>query len=83
MPDGRHEAPDPLMNPAATPPAPAAPAAGWAPHPKLAAGGIAGAVTTLILWVVTLAGITAPPEVAGAITTIIGVAVAYFVPSGD
>ncbi len=50
-------------------------------HPKVTATAVAGAATTLILWGLTLLGVTAPPEVAGAITTLIGVGVAYLVPS--
>jgi hypothetical protein len=41
-------------------------------HPNATAAGIAGAITTLILWLVTaFAHLDAPPEVAAAITTVV------------
>jgi putative flippase GtrA len=48
------------------------------PQPKVIAGGIAGAITVVLLWVLgTYAGITVPQEVAASLTTIIGFAAAY------
>jgi putative flippase GtrA len=46
---------------------------------KVAAGGIAGAVTVIVVWVASLADVDVPPEVASAFTTLISVAVGYFV----
>lgn len=52
-----------------------------APRRKVAAAGLGGASAVLIVWVVGLFGVELPPEVAGAITTIVGFLVAYFVPA--
>jgi hypothetical protein len=40
-------------------------------NPKVTAAVLAAAVTTLIAWLLTLAGIALPNEVQGAITTIL------------
>lgn len=68
MPDGKHEVADPAP-------------ASWAPHPKVAIGGIAAATATILVWFASLAHVDMPPEVAGAITTVIGFVVGYFVPA--
>ena len=47
------------------------------PHPKVAAGGIAGAVTTVLVFVAAQLGVEVPGEVAAALTTIIGFAAGY------
>lgn len=49
-----------------------------APQPKVVAGGIAGSVTAVLLWVLSeYGGVVLPPEVAAAVTTIIGFAASY------
>lgn len=40
-------------------------------HNKVAAGGAAGAVTVVIVWLLGFANVDVPPEVASAFTTII------------
>lgn len=48
------------------------------PQPKVIAGGIAGAVTIVLLWVLgTYAGVQVPQEVAAAMTTLFGFAASY------
>lgn len=51
-------------------------------NPKVTAAVLAAAVTTLIAWLLTLAGIILPNEVQGAITTIL-VFVAGYMTSAD
>ena len=54
------------------------------PTRKVASGGIAGAVAVVALYLLhTFARFDPPPEVAGAITIIIGYLVSYFVPEYD
>ncbi len=51
---------------------------------KIIAGAIAGAVTTILVWVAQSFGhTTIPPEVAAAITTLITVITGYMVPNSD
>lgn len=50
------------------------------PNRKVVAGALAGAATTILVWGVSLAGVSVPPEVAAAFATILGALVAYFVP---
>lgn len=47
------------------------------PTPKVAAGGIAGALTIVLVWFLGAVDVDVPPEVASAITTIIGTGAAY------
>jgi len=47
------------------------------PQPKVTAGGAAGAITTVLVYVVGQFGVDVPAEVAAAHTTIIGTAAAY------
>lgn len=47
---------------------------------KVGLGGAAGAVTILLVWIVSLIGLEVPPEVASAFTVLITVAVGYLVP---
>jgi putative flippase GtrA len=48
------------------------------PQPKVIAGGIAGSITVVLLWVLRqYAGVEVPQEVAAAVTTIFGFAAAY------
>jgi hypothetical protein len=50
-----------------------------APTTKVAAGGIAGALTVLVVWILGLLHVAVPPEVASALTVIISFATSYFV----
>lgn len=50
------------------------------PNTKVAAGGLAGGLSMLIIWGIGAAGVEVPAEVAAAITTLITFAVSYFVP---
>ncbi|WP_350348007.1 hypothetical protein ABIQ69_15415 [Agromyces sp. G08B096] len=50
-------------------------------NPKVAAGGVAGAVVTIGVWAVGLAGVTVPAEVASAATVIVAFAAGYLVPA--
>lgn len=47
------------------------------PQPKVVAGGAAGAVTVVAVWIAGEFGIAIPPEVASAITVLVGTAAAY------
>jgi hypothetical protein len=46
-------------------------------HPKVAAGGIAGSVTILLVWIAGLFGLDVPAEVASAFTVIVGAGAGY------
>ena len=48
-----------------------------APKPKVAASGIAGALTIVIVWAAGMAGVDVPPEVASAFTVIISFAAGW------
>lgn len=51
---------------------------------KVVAAGLSGAVTTVVLWILSyFYQVEVPGDVASAITTIIGVAIAYLVPHSD
>jgi putative flippase GtrA len=50
-----------------------------APTTKVAAGGVVGALTVLLVWVLGLLHVTVPPEVASALTVVISFATSYFV----
>lgn len=47
------------------------------PVPKVAAAGIAGAITTILVFLLNLFAVDVPPAVAGAVTTLIAFAAAY------
>jgi hypothetical protein len=47
------------------------------PVPKVAAAGVSGAVATLILWILALAGVDVPVAVAGALATACAFAAGY------
>ncbi len=54
-----------------------------APHPKVGAGAIGGAVSVVLLWILhQYLGVNPPNEVAAAISTLFMVVVAYAVPGG-
>lgn len=48
-----------------------------APTNKVAAGGVAGALTVILVWVLNLNGVEMPPEVSSALTVIISFGAAY------
>jgi hypothetical protein len=59
-------------------------AANWTPSPKVMGGGVAGAVTTIVLWLVDeLTPLQPPAVVAAAISLLVTLGVAYLVPGGD
>lgn len=47
------------------------------PTEKVAAAGIAGAITVILVWIAGEAGVVVPPEVASAFTTLVAFAAAY------
>lgn len=47
------------------------------PVPKVAAAGVAGAVTTLIVFIASRLGLDVPPDAAAALTTLIAFAAGY------
>ena len=48
---------------------------------KVAAGAVAGAVTTIGVWIAGLQGLDVPPEIAAAFTTVFTAVVSWFVPN--
>lgn len=50
------------------------------PTSKVAAGGVAGALTIILVYVLAEVGVDLPPEVASAVTTVISTAAAYLRP---
>jgi CBS-domain-containing membrane protein len=50
-----------------------------APTTKVAAGGVAGAVAVLVVWILGLLHVAVPPEVASALTVVISFVTSYFV----
>ena len=52
----------------------------WKPQPKVAAGTIAGAAATVVVWVLTAAGVEVPDAVATAIGALATAGLAYLVP---
>ena len=55
-----------------------------APTNKVAAAGISGAITILVVYLVDqIAGVAVPPEVASAGTAIISTAIAYLTPNKE
>lgn len=52
-------------------------------NPKVAASGIAGAITVLLVYALSLVGVEIPTSVASAITVIIAFAAGYLRPEGD
>ena len=51
-------------------------------HPKVAAAGLASWATTILVWILNLNGIGMPPEVAAAITGLLGFAAGWLVEDG-
>lgn len=52
-----------------------------APSRKVASGALGGAVATIILWIIDTAGVNMPQAVAGAITAVVAIVIAYWVPN--
>ena len=50
-------------------------------HPKVAAGGIGGAVATLVVYAASLFGVTIPGEVGAAIATLVSLGSGYLKPA--
>ena len=50
-----------------------------APTTKVAAGGVAGAIAVLVVWILGLLHVTVPPEVASALTVIMSFITSYLV----
>lgn len=48
------------------------------PTPKVAAAGVAGSVTVIVVYVAGLLGLDLPPEVASAFTAVLAFAAGYF-----
>ena len=46
-------------------------------NPKVAAGGVAGAVTILLVWIASMAGLDVPPEAASAFTSLVAFGAGY------
>ena len=46
-------------------------------NPKVAAGGIAGSVTILLVWIANMLGLDVPPEAASAFTVVVGTLAGY------
>jgi hypothetical protein len=47
------------------------------PTRKVAAGGVAGAATVILVWLAGMFGLEMPPEVAAALTVLLGTGAAY------
>jgi len=47
------------------------------PQPKVVAGGIAGAVTIVLVWAAGMAGVDVPAEVASAFTVLVSFAAGF------
>lgn len=52
-------------------------------NPKIASAGIAGAITVVLLWILSMIGVEVPVEVASAVTVIIAFAAGYLRPQGS
>lgn len=56
----------------------------WKPSPKVVGGGVGGAVTTIVLWLLDeLTPLSLPTVVAAAISLLVTTGIAYLVPSGN
>ncbi len=51
--------------------------------PKVATGALAGAVSVILVWIITKFGIEVPPEIASAFTTVVSAASSWFAPRSD
>lgn len=50
------------------------------PNTKVAAGGLAGSLSVLIVWGLSSLGIEVPPEASAALATVVAFGVSYLVP---
>lgn len=50
------------------------------PNRKVSSGGVAGALTVILVWALGELNVSVPPEVASALTLLLAVGVAYIVP---
>lgn len=50
------------------------------PGRKISAVAIAGSITTVLVFILTYAGVDLPPEVAAAVTTLVASVLGYLVP---
>ena len=50
-------------------------------HPKVGGSGIAGAASSVLIWLLGLTGLMVPAEIAASLTTLIMAGVAYAIPS--
>ncbi len=50
---------------------------------KVATGALAGAVSVIVVWLITKFGVEVPPEIASAFTTVISALAGYFAPRSD
>jgi hypothetical protein len=50
------------------------------PEKKITAATLAGAIVTIVIWILRLAHVDVPPEVAAAITTILAAVAGYLAP---
>lgn len=53
-----------------------------APSASTVATGLSGAVTIVVLWAIGKSGVVIPPEIAAAITLIVGTVIGYIPRSG-
>ncbi len=51
--------------------------------PKVATGALAGAVSVILVWIITKCGLEVPPEISSAFTTVISAGSSYFAPRSD
>ncbi len=51
--------------------------------PKVAVGALAGAISVILVWIITKCGIEVPPEIASAFTTVISALASYFTPRSE
>ncbi len=51
--------------------------------PKVATGALAGAVSVILVWIITKFGIDVPPEIASAFTTVVSALSSYFAPRSE
>lgn len=51
--------------------------------PKVATGALAGAVSVILVWIITKCGLDVPPEISSAFTTVVSAVSSYFAPRSD
>jgi putative flippase GtrA len=54
----------------------------WRPQTKVVVGGIGGAAATIVVWILTSAGLEVPDAVATAIGALATAGLAYLIPQG-